>query len=75
MPSLDLRLLPCCSYAGQVRVLNSLAKIESFAQIGDRAWLYLQFPLQQWGVGNVYLLVLSSWKVNIAENPIAVMEL
>ena len=23
------------------------------------------------GAGNVYLLVLSSWKVNIAENPIA----
>ena len=25
--------------------------------------------------GNVYILVLSSWKVNIAENPIAVMGL
>ena len=37
------------------------------------AWTYLQLPLQQWDVGNVYLLVLSSWKVNIAENPIAVM--
>ena len=37
--------------------------------------MYLQFPLQQWGAGNVYLLVLSSWKVNIAENPIIVMEL
>ena len=36
---------------------------------------YLQLPLQQWGGGNVYLLVLSSWKVNIAENPIAVMGL
>ena len=23
---------------------------------------YLQLPLQQWGAGNVYLLVLSSWK-------------
>jgi hypothetical protein len=34
---------------------------------------YLQFPLQQWGAGNVYLL--SSWKVNIAKNPIAVMGL
>ena len=33
---------------------------------------YLQLPLRQWGAGNVYLLVLSSWKVNIAENPIAV---
>jgi hypothetical protein len=27
------------------------------------------------GAGNVYLLVLSSWKVNIAETPIAVMGL
>ena len=36
---------------------------------------YLQLPLRQWGAGNIYLLVLSSWKVNIAENPIAVMGL
>ena len=36
---------------------------------------YLQLTLRQWGAGNVYLLVLSSWKVNIAENPIAVMGL
>ena len=36
---------------------------------------YLQLPLQQWGAGNIYLLVLSSWKVNIADNPIAVMGL
>ena len=35
----------------------------------------LQLPLRQWGAGNVYLLVLSSWKVKIAENPIAVMGL
>ena len=27
------------------------------------------------GAGNVYIFVLSSWKVNIAENPIAVMGL
>ena len=39
------------------------------------AWMYLQLPLRQWGADNVYLLVLSSWKVNIAENPIAVMGL
>ena len=37
------------------------------------AQTYLQLPLRQWGAGNVYLLVSSSWKVNIAENPIAVM--
>ena len=35
----------------------------------------LQLPLRQWGAGNVYLLVLSSWKVNIAENPVAMMGL
>ena len=39
------------------------------------AWTYLQLPLWQWGAGNVYLLVLSSWKVNIAKNPIGVMGL
>ena len=33
---------------------------------------YLQLPLRQWGARNVYLLVLSSWKVNIAENLIAI---
>ena len=36
---------------------------------------YMQLPLQQWGAGNVYLLVLPSWEVKIAENPIAVMGL
>ena len=37
---------------------------------------YIQLPLiWQWGASNVYLLVLSSWKVNIAENPIAVLGL
>ena len=36
---------------------------------------YSKLPFWQWGAGNVYLLVLSSWKVNIAENPIAVMGL
>jgi hypothetical protein len=35
------------------------------------AQTYLQLPLRQWGAGNVYLLVLFSWKVNIAENHIA----
>jgi hypothetical protein len=39
------------------------------------AQTYLQLPLRQWGASNVYLLVLSSWKVNIAENPIAGMGL
>ena len=39
------------------------------------AWTYLQLPLWQWGASNVYLLVLSSWKVNIAENFFGVMGL
>ena len=44
-----------------------------------KARTYPQLPLRQWGgqwgAGNVYLLVLSSWKVNIAENLIAIMGL
>ena len=39
------------------------------------AQMYLQLSLQQRGTSKVYLLVLSSWKVKIAENPIAVMGL
>ena len=39
------------------------------------AQTYQQLPLRQGGAGNVYLLVLSSWKVNIAENHIALMGL
>ena len=41
--------------------------------MGYLAQTYLQLSLK--GVRNVYLLVLSSWKVNIAENPIAIMGL
>ena len=52
---------------------NPLESSVEFMKV--RARTYLQLPLQQWGAGNVYLLVLSSWKVNIAENPIAVMGL
>ena len=47
----------------------------SFSFVWNNARTYLQLPLRQWGAGNVYLLVLSSWKVNNAENPIAVMGL
>jgi hypothetical protein len=43
--------------------------------IKDNVRTYLQLPLLQWGACNVYLLVLSSLKVNIAENTIAVMGL
>ena len=42
---------------------------------GVRAQTYLQLPLRQQGAGNVYLLVLSSWKVNFAENPIGVVDM
>ena len=48
---------------------------EIFIDLEGKAQTYLQLPLRQWGAGNVYLLVLSSWKVNIAENPIAIMGL
>ena len=34
----------------------------------DIAQTYLRLPLRQRGADNVYLLVWSSWKVNIAEN-------
>ena len=34
---------------------------------GLLARMYLQLPLWQWDAGNVYLLVLSSLKVNIAK--------
>ena len=39
------------------------------------AQTYLQLPLRLWGGGNIYLFVLSSWKVNITENPFAAMGL
>ena len=50
-----------------------LAKISKWTSTEvDHARMYLQLPLHQWGAGNVYLLVLSSWKVNIAENLIII---
>ena len=48
---------------------------EKEKQLTILARTHLQLPLRQWGASNIYLLVLSSWKVNIAENPIAVMGL
>ena len=38
----------------------------------EHAWTYLQLPLRQWGAGNVYLLALFRWKVNIAKKTIVV---
>ena len=37
---------------------------------GDPALTYLQLPLWQWGAGNIYLLVLSSWKVTLLKTPL-----
>ena len=36
-----------------------------------KAQMYVQLPIRQWGASNVYILVLSSWKVIIAQTPIA----
>ena len=55
--------------------MNSDTFRNSDQKADDFARTYLQLPLRQWGASNVYLLVLSSCKVNIAENPIAVMGL
>ena len=49
-----------------------LKDIKSWHKKFARTYL---LPLWQWDAGNVYLLVFSSWKVNIVENPIAVMGL
>jgi hypothetical protein len=40
---------------------------------GRKGTLSSLLYIRQWEAGNVYLLVLSSWNVNIAENLIAVM--
>ena len=50
---------------------NSITKHKKTKKQNVIAQTYLQLPLRQWSAGIVYLLVLSSWKVNIAENPIA----
>ena len=56
--------------------MNIDLKVELIVEFEYRyARTYLQLPLRQRGAGNVHLLVLSSWKVNIAETPIAVMGL
>ena len=43
--------------------------------LSQNAQMYLQLLLRQWGADSDYLLVLTSWKVNIAKKPIAVMGL
>ena len=44
-----------------------VCKILNLIFPAHKARTNLQLPLRQWGARNVYLLVLSSWKVNIAE--------
>ena len=58
-----------------VKLSAVIKSLEEMGGMASMAWRYLQLPIRQWGASNVYLLVLSSWKVNIAENPIAVMGL
>ena len=56
--------------------MESVGVMEQIIVMGYAfAWTYLQLPLRQWGACNVYLLVLSSWKVNIVQNPIAIIGL
>ena len=76
-----IKMLPGCQHVTKVSAfaIQGLEVAKEFClilmEVGDNARTYLQLPLRQWGAGNVYLLVLSSWKVNIAENPIAIMGL
>ena len=65
-------------FSQRIQIINKMIKksckyggvAQSFT-MPERIYI-LQLPLRQWGASNVYLLVLSSWKVNIAENPIAI---
>ena len=57
------------------RIVDMALWDEPIVELSAKVRTYLQLPLLQWGAGNVYLLVLSSKKVNIAKNPIAVIGL
>ena len=59
----------------QQEIFGAISAMVGIKMLPLIARTYLQLPLWQWGAGNVYLLLLSSWKVNIAENPIAIMGL
>ena len=54
-------------YLLKVEIICPTAFLADYIVQKYSARTYLQLPFQQWGAGNVYLLVLSSWKVNIAE--------
>ena len=59
-------------YCAEPSILPKYPCAEMFQY--QHARTYLQLTLRQWGAGNVYLLVLSSWKVNIAENPMSLCQ-
>ena len=61
--------------SGQAGTLKRLIYVLLELFLGLIAQTYLQLSLRQWGAGNVYLLVLSTWKENIAENLIAILGL
>ena len=76
----DCRFLKGLEGSGNVRYLGGHRGLEDLKgpvvsevnKVTNKDQTYLQLPLQQWSGSNVYLLVLFSWKVHIAENPIAV---
>ena len=72
------KIVPNFTYNNRIFGVTRFYLLECLKMDGcfcEYAQTYLQLPLRQWGAGKVYLLVLSNWKVNIAENPIAVMGL
>ena len=58
-----------------VAMVSNLKSLVILLQLCYKPESIYNSQIQQRGVGNVYLLLLSSWKVNIAENLIAVMGL
>ena len=62
-------------YLIDVNTTEKDSEVHEATYMNYQARTYLQLLIRQWGVDNVYLLVLFSWKANIAENPIAVMGL
>ena len=53
------------TYEDHIENIGEKATVYKKTTLGDSARTYLELPLQQWGAGNVYILVLSSWKVKV----------
>ena len=66
--SWDEKVLSGCKFVGTKQKVSNKRISKPGTSSARR---YLQLSLQQWGAGNIHLLVLSSWKVNIVQNPIA----